>query len=83
MFKLKRRSFLKFILLIGSALFFHSNNNLVNAKEEKFENTNLFTEANNWIVRINQKEKVLMGANKTKKKTKSQKIKNKILNILK
>ena len=83
MFKLKRRSFLKFILLIGSALFFHSNNNLVNAKEEKFENTNLFTEANNWIVRINQKEKVLMGTNKTKKKTKSQKIKNKILNILK
>mgnify|MGYP006141711869 CR=1 FL=1 len=83
MFKLKRRSFLKFILLIGSALFFHSNNNLVNAKEEKFENTNLFTEANNWIVRINQKEKVLMGTNKTKKKTKSEKIKNKILNILK
>ena len=83
MFKLKRRSFLKFTLLIGSALFFHINNNLVNAEEEKFENTNLFTEANNWIVRINQKEKVLMGTNKTKKKTKLQKIKNRILNILK
>ena len=83
MFKLKRRSFLKLTLLVSSVLFFYSNNNLINADEKKFENTNLFTEANNCIVKINQKETVLLSTSNTKKISKSQKIKNKILNILK
>ena len=54
MFKLNRRSFLKITLLVGYVLFF--NKDVLNAEEEKVYNKNLFTEANNWIVKINQKK---------------------------
>ena len=57
MFKLNRRSFLKITLLVGYVLFF--NKDVLNAEEEKVYNKGLFTEANNWIVKINQKETVL------------------------
>ena len=81
MFKLNRRSFFKVTLLVGSILFFHKN--LLNAEEKKVYNKNLFTEANNWIVKINQKETVLQVTRKIEKVSTSKKIKNKILNMLK
>ncbi len=81
MFKLNRRSFLKITLLVGYVLFF--NKDLLNAEEKKVYNKDLFTEANNWIVKINQKETVLKVTTNKKKISNSKKIKNKILNIFK
>ncbi len=81
MFKLNRRSFLKITLLVGYVLFF--NKDVLNAEEEKVYNKGLFTEANNWIVKINQKETVLKVTTNKKKISNSKKIKNKILNIFK
>ena len=80
MFKLNRRSFLKITLLVGYVLFF--NKDVLNAEEEKVYNKGLFTEANNWIVKINQKETVLKVTT-NKKNFKFKKNKNKILNIFK
>ena len=81
MFKLNRRSFLKITLLVGYVLFF--NKDVLNSEEEKVYNKGLFTEANNWIVKINQKETVLKVTTNKKKISNSKKIKNKILNIFK
>ena len=52
-------------------------------KKKKVYNKGLFTEANNWIVKINQKETVLKVTTNKKKFSKFKKKKNKILNIFK
>ncbi len=80
MYKIKRRSFLKISFLTGLFLVFFKNLALT-AAEEKVSNKDLPTEANNWIVKMSQKEEVLSNSSKMKKIPFKQKLKNKILSF--
>ena len=80
MFKTKRRSFLKISFLAGLFLVFFKNFDLT-AAEEKVSNKDLPIEANNWIVKMSQKEEVLSNTLKMRKIPFKQKLKNKILSF--